>query len=286
MLAQDLLAKKRAAARTRGAAASTGASITAVGGIAKLVGTWSNEAVAAMTPESSSSSSSSGSSSSSSGISSSSSSAHMGTPERSPESSTTSSSSSSSSSAQVGTPERPPRISRVRAALSNVSARRALVSDLNRERSHTVRWTAVGSMFEKFVHEESAELLLTYPDLPREPSNSLLVAAFPENGLNSQVVELYMDDWFCNTCKPRLGFKLPARSTVESHIDLLYCASLRRCTFTMDAVGREAERSALEQSSMSYSHGGTKKKSNRRRLRPFVAQLLGRYGGRDFLVYT
>ena len=41
----------------------------------------------------------------------------------------------------------------------------------------------------------------------------------------------------------------------------------------MDEDGREAERSALEQSSMSYSHGGTKKRSNRSRLRPFVAQL-------------
>jgi hypothetical protein len=149
---------------------------------------------------------------------------------------------------QLPPPPPPPLTARqlkLRAQIAQVRSQKA-----ERERTaqvvlaaqkHTIQWLAVSESFEEWLEEASSSLLEDNHGLRTKFGDQSQVEPWPENGLKYAVVKGYMF-WYVEFTRGVYGRAHVNHRTALNKMDLLYCAALRKCTFSNDRVGWEAQK--------------------------------------------
>jgi len=127
---------------------------------------------------------------------------------------------------------------------------------------HIKRVNTVALKFEAFVAKVERVVIERYPNIPRKWENGVenknKVEPWPSSGMFLPLVEMYMTQYVKNV-KPKLGYTVPAKRTVQNHEDVVYIAALARCKFTADEQGT-AERQKTKMRAYGRLSSGQQKK--------------------------
>ena len=127
---------------------------------------------------------------------------------------------------------------------------------------HIKRVNTVALKFEAFVSKVERVVIERYPNIPRKWENGVenknKVEPWPSSGMFLPLVEMYMTQYVKNV-KPKLGYTVPGKRTVQNQEDVVYIAALARCKFTADEQGT-AERQKTKMRAYGRLSSGQQKK--------------------------